>query len=90
MHIHPCAVRSDVGRSQAVHVLSAEEVNVNEITLAEVVHAFLDEIVLGKAAFHSYAVLRLQLAVGQHRAQLKLALAEANCLSQTHGKLTLA
>lgn len=69
-------------------VLSAIEIDVNEVAFAEVVVAMLDQVVLGQATLEAQALLPVQLVVDNRR-DLQRALAEGYCVAQSLRKLAL-
>ncbi len=62
-------------------VVAAVEVDEYKIALAEVVHAELEQVVLGQAAFDAHTLLLLQVAV-VHGIDLERALAEGDGVAQ--------
>ena len=73
----------------SLNVLGAEEINVYQITLAEIVLPILQKVVLSEAALEAQFLIGLEGTVVDH-CDLKGLLAEGDGIAEAAGELTLA
>lgn len=70
------------GCVHGLDVLSSIQIEVDEVALAEVVVAVLEEVVLGEALLEAHTLLLVQLAIS-HGRDVERALAEGDRVAQT-------